>query len=92
MPVSRLFSVVIATVCSQEFECLAFFRLTRSLDARIPVTGPYTLTANNAFCLQTEMQRRIFCPAPAGTRKVVVSTDIASTSLTIDGIVYVVDR
>ena len=34
---------------------------------------------------------KIFKPAPAGTRKVVVSTNIAETSLTIDGIVYVID-
>jgi hypothetical protein len=42
--------------------------------------------------LQTEMQRRIFQPAESGIRKVIVATDIASTSLTIEGIVYVVDR
>eukprot|EP00041_Stephanoeca_diplocostata_P006018 m.73312 g.73312 ORF g.73312 m.73312 type:complete len:804 (-) comp16123_c0_seq1:1513-3924(-) len=36
-------------------------------------------------------QQRIFRRAPRGIRKVVVATDIASTSLTIDGIVYVID-
>ena len=41
---------------------------------------------------QTEAQRQIFEPPEPGIRKVVVSTEIASTSLTIDGIVYVVDR
>ncbi|CAL1702815.1 unnamed protein product [Somion occarium] len=48
--------------------------------------------------LPPQQQQRIFDPAPAprtpeGTpgRKVVVSTNIAETSLTIDGIVYVVD-
>ena len=41
--------------------------------------------------LPSEMQSRIFDPAPPGSRKVVVATNIAETSLTIDGIYYVVD-
>ena len=41
--------------------------------------------------LPSEMQTRIFEPAPEGTRKVVLATNIAETSLTIDGIFYVVD-
>lgn len=41
--------------------------------------------------LPSEMQTRIFEPAPSGGRKVVVATNIAETSVTIDGIYYVVD-
>ncbi|KAG7093996.1 DEAH-box ATP-dependent RNA helicase prp43 [Marasmius oreades] len=48
--------------------------------------------------LPPQQQQRIFDPAPSAIspsgppgRKVVVSTNIAETSLTIDGIVYVVD-
>ncbi|CAE7148396.1 unnamed protein product [Rhizoctonia solani] len=41
--------------------------------------------------LPPAQQQRIFESAPPGGRKVVVSTNIAETSLTIDGIVYVVD-
>ena len=41
--------------------------------------------------LPSEMQSRIFEPAPPGTRKCVVATNIAEASLTIDGIYYVVD-
>lgn len=37
------------------------------------------------------MQTRIFEPTPPGSRKVVIATNIAETSLTIDGIYYVVD-
>lgn len=39
----------------------------------------------------TEVQSRIFEPAPEGSRKCVVATNIAEASLTIDGIYYVVD-
>lgn len=41
--------------------------------------------------LPPEQQRKIFSSVPAPGRKVIVSTNIAETSLTIDGIVFVVD-
>lgn len=41
--------------------------------------------------LPSEMQSRIFDPAPPGSRKVVIATNIAETSITVDGIYYVVD-
>ena len=41
--------------------------------------------------LPSEMQTRIFDPAPPNARKVVVATNIAEASLTIDGIYFVVD-
>lgn len=41
--------------------------------------------------IPSEMQSLIFNPAPAGRRKVVFATNIAETSLTIDGITFVVD-
>ena len=36
-------------------------------------------------------QAKIFDPTPVGARKVVLATNIAETSLTIDGIKYVID-
>jgi ATP-dependent RNA helicase DHX8/PRP22 len=41
--------------------------------------------------LPSEVATRIFEPSAAGSRKVVIATNIAETSLTIDGIFYVVD-
>lgn len=41
--------------------------------------------------LPSDMQAKIFEPAPPNSRKVILATNIAETSLTIDGIKYVID-
>ncbi|KAL9129090.1 MAG: hypothetical protein Q9217_002362 [Psora testacea] len=41
--------------------------------------------------LTSEQQLYVFEPAPEKTRKVIISTNIAEASVTIDGIVYVID-
>lgn len=41
--------------------------------------------------LTTDQQMYVFEPPPENTRKVIVSTNIAEASVTIDGIVYVID-
>ncbi|GBF92309.1 pre-mRNA-splicing factor ATP-dependent RNA helicase [Raphidocelis subcapitata] len=60
---------------------------TRGLGSRIAELVVAPIYAN----LPSEMQARIFEPTPPGARKVVLATNIAETSLTIDGIRYVVD-
>ncbi|EJD36031.1 pre-mRNA-splicing factor ATP-dependent RNA helicase PRP43 [Auricularia subglabra TFB-10046 SS5] len=70
---------------------------------RLEMDDTYPEAVGSLLCiplygsLSLPQQQRIFDPAPQGKpggppgRKVVVSTNIAETSLTIDGIVYVVD-
>lgn len=41
--------------------------------------------------MPADLQAKIFDRAPPGVRKVIVATNIAETSLTVDGIMYVVD-
>lgn len=41
--------------------------------------------------LPSDMQGKIFEPTPPGARKIILSTNIAETSLTIDNIIYVID-
>lgn len=41
--------------------------------------------------LPPEMQVRVFSPPPPSCRRFIVATNIAETSLTVDGVVYVID-
>ncbi|XP_059590211.1 pre-mRNA-splicing factor ATP-dependent RNA helicase DEAH1 isoform X1 [Vitis vinifera] len=60
---------------------------TRGLGTKIAELIICPIYAN----LPTELQANIFEPTPEGARKVVLATNIAETSLTIDGIKYVID-
>ncbi|KAI4211056.1 MAG: hypothetical protein LQ351_006176 [Letrouitia transgressa] len=60
---------------------------SRKLGSKVPEMIICPIYAN----LPSELQTKIFEPTPPGARKVVLATNIAETSLTIDGIVYVID-
>ncbi|CAF9929772.1 MAG: hypothetical protein ALECFALPRED_004452 [Alectoria fallacina] len=59
----------------------------RKLGSKVPEMILCPIYAN----LPSELQSKIFEPTPPKARKVVLATNIAETSLTIDGIVYVID-
>jgi pre-mRNA-splicing factor ATP-dependent RNA helicase DHX16 len=61
--------------------------ISRKLGSRVAELIICPIYAN----LPSELQAKIFEPTPEGARKVVLATNIAETSLTIDGIVFVID-
>eukprot|EP00854_Cymbomonas_tetramitiformis_P009293 gene9293-11009_t len=67
--------------------CQILFERMKSLGAAVPDLHILPVYSS----LPSEMQTRIFEPAPPGSRKCIVATNIAEASLTIDGIYYVVD-
>ncbi|KAF5462101.1 hypothetical protein F2P56_018140 [Juglans regia] len=70
-----------------DFACQSLYERMKGLGENVPEL--IILPVYSA--LPSEMQSRIFDPAPPGKRKVVVATNIAEASLTIDGIFYVID-
>uniref|UniRef100_H2YMB0 RNA helicase n=1 Tax=Ciona savignyi TaxID=51511 RepID=H2YMB0_CIOSA len=81
--------VLIFLTGQEEIEtcCEMMQEKARALGSRIRELLILPIYAN----LPSDMQSKIFEPTPPGARKVVVATNIAETSLTIDGIVYVID-
>jgi len=70
-----------------ERACERVEEIKRKLGSRVQEIIALPIYAN----MPSELQAKIFEPTPPNTRKVVFSTNIAETSLTIDGIVYVID-
>lgn len=66
---------------------LQIAEISRKLGNRVKELVVCPIYAN----LPSELQAKIFEPTPDNARKVVLATNIAETSLTIDGIVYVID-
>ncbi|KAI7813069.1 ATP-dependent RNA helicase DHX33 [Triplophysa rosa] len=73
----------------EEIEALA--RTCRDIAKHLPDTcRPMTVIPLYASLPQAQ-QFRVFQPAPKGSRKVILSTNIAETSITISGIKYIID-
>ncbi|XP_062162694.1 pre-mRNA-splicing factor ATP-dependent RNA helicase DEAH10 [Alnus glutinosa] len=66
-------------------------RLVKERLQQLPEGSRKLLTAPIFSALPSEKQMRVFAPAPAGFRKVILATNIAETSVTIPGIRYVID-
>ncbi|KAI8321913.1 ATP-dependent RNA helicase DHX8 [Martensiomyces pterosporus] len=66
-------------------------RLLRESAANFPPGVPHLLPCPIFAALPQAQQSKVFEPAPEFTRKVILATNIAETSLTIPGIRHVVD-
>ena len=58
---------------------------------RLPMGAPELLPLGLHSGLSTELQMAVFDPPPPRTRKVILSTNVAEASVTIEGIKYVID-
>jgi len=63
----------------------------KGLGSKVGTVIPELLIMPIYAALPAEQQAQIFQPTPKNARKVVLATNIAETSLTIDGITFVVD-
>lgn len=98
---SALDSVIQIHISEPEGDILVFLTGQEEIDTscevlfeRMKVLGdtvPELIILPVYSALPSEMQSKIFEPTPPGSRKVILATNIAETSITIDGIYYVVD-
>lgn len=94
-PVLAVESAVLGALGQQGGDLLVFLpgageieRLRRRLDARL--SGDVDVLPLHGT-LPVEEQQRALVPAPGGRRRVVLATDIAETSVTIEGVTTVID-
>ncbi|TFK26639.1 P-loop containing nucleoside triphosphate hydrolase protein [Coprinopsis marcescibilis] len=67
--------------------CEILFERMKALGPKVPELVILPIYS----ALPSEVQSRVFEPTPPGSRKVVIATNVAETSLTIPGIYYVID-
>lgn len=92
-PIPAITSAVRRALEETEGDVLVFLPGEREIRAaeRALAATPRTMVVPLYGALAPEAQDRVFAPAQAGIRKIVLATSIAETSLTIDGIRVVVD-
>ena len=81
--------VLVFLTGQEEIESLG--RMLRERAAKLPSDVPRLNVRLLFAALPPEEQMKVFETTPPGTRKVVLATNIAETSLTINGIRYVID-
>uniref|UniRef100_A0ACD5Y679 Uncharacterized protein n=1 Tax=Avena sativa TaxID=4498 RepID=A0ACD5Y679_AVESA len=81
---------ILAFLTGQE-EIESLERLIQERVRQLPPDSSKIWTTPIYSSLPSEQQMNAFKPAPAGTRKIVLATNIAETSVTIPGIKYVID-
>ncbi len=81
--------------CTGQEEIATAAHALTALEAQMRVEASSTVAPLYVLPLHAtlpgEEQQRVFAPAPAGSRKVVLATNVAETSLTIPGVGVVVD-
>uniref|UniRef100_A0ACD5YJ89 Uncharacterized protein n=1 Tax=Avena sativa TaxID=4498 RepID=A0ACD5YJ89_AVESA len=81
---------ILAFLTGQE-EIESLERLIQERVHQLPPDSSKIWTTPIYSSLPSEQQMNAFKPVPAGTRKIVLATNIAETSVTIPGIKYVID-
>ncbi|KAL5223763.1 hypothetical protein ABZP36_010402 [Zizania latifolia] len=81
---------ILAFLTGQE-EIESLERLIQERVRQLPPQSSKIWTTPIYSSLPSEQQMNAFNPVPSGTRKVVLATNIAETSVTIPGIKYVID-
>ena len=88
--------ILIFLTGKQEIEsvCDRLFKMSEKIDYRYDVQckellGMMVLPLYGS--MSTEQQRKVFEPCDSSIRRVIVATNIAATSVTVNGVVYVID-